>query len=92
MKLFEVGVHLKEHEVCRKFVLCLPGSDASIERAFSCMNYIRSEGKSRFHVDLTQAILAVKSNTDLSCEAFNKNLKINSSDKYHVIIRTSSLK
>jgi hypothetical protein len=64
------------------------------------MNDIRPEGKSRFHVDTTQANLAVKTNTDQSYEEFDETLalnpgvlkKINSSDKYHVIIRTSSLK
>jgi hypothetical protein len=83
-----------------ELLLCLPGSSASIERVFSHMNceYIWSEEKSRFHVDKTQAILAVKTNNGLSCEAFSEELasspevmkKIHSSDKCHVITRTSS--
>jgi hypothetical protein len=78
-----------------ELLLCLPGSNASIERVYSRISYIWSEDKSRFHVDTVQAILAVKMNTDLSCEAFSKKLasnrgvlkKTHSSDKYHGIAR-----
>jgi hypothetical protein len=81
-----------------ELLLCMSGSNASIERVFSRMNYIGSEEKSQFHVDKTQAILEVKTNIDLSCEAFGENpasnrgvlMKIHSSDKYLAIARTSS--
>jgi hypothetical protein len=53
-----VCVHLRENNVphsnTKKIVehlFCLPGSNASIERVFSPMNYFWSEEKSRFHVD-----------------------------------------
>jgi hypothetical protein len=100
-------VHLKENNVSHsnvekvvEFLFCLPGSNASIERVFSRMNYVWSEEKSRFHVNTIQAILAVKTNIDLSCEAFSEKLasnpgvlkKIHSSDMYHAIARTSSSK
>jgi hypothetical protein len=59
-------VHLKENNVPHgntkkvvQLLLCLPGSNASIEGVFSRMNYVWSEEKSRFHVDTMQAILAV---------------------------------
>jgi hypothetical protein len=56
--------------------------------------------RSLFHVYIVQAILAVKTNTDLSREAFSEKLatnpgvlkKIHSSDKYHATARTSSTK
>jgi hypothetical protein len=82
-KLSEVCVHLKENYVphgnMKKGVvlLCLAGSNASIESVFSRMNYIWSERKSLFHVDTIQAILAMKTNTDLSCEAFSEKLASN---------------
>jgi hypothetical protein len=41
-------------------------------KVFSLMNYIWSEEKSGFHVYTVQAILAVKTNTDLSCETLSK--------------------
>jgi hypothetical protein len=90
-------VHLKEnneqHSKMKKvaeLLLCLPGSNASTERVFTCMNYIWPEEKSRFHVDTIQAIIAVKTNINLSCEAFSEKLasnpgvlkKIHSSDKF----------
>jgi hypothetical protein len=97
-------VHLKENKVPHghmkkvvKLLLCLPDSNACIERVFSRINYVWSEEKSRFHVDTIQAILAVKTNTDLSREAFSEKLlsnsavlkKIHPSDKYYVIAMTS---
>jgi hypothetical protein len=100
-------VHLKENNVLHgnkktvaELLLCLPGSNASIERVFSHMNYIWPEEKSRFHVDTIQAILAAKTNTDLSCETFGEKLasnpgvmnKIHSSDIHHAIARASSSK
>jgi hypothetical protein len=76
-------VHLKEnngrHGNIKKVVeliLRLPGSNASIETVFSRMNYIWSE-KPRLHVDTIQAILAVKTNNDLSLEAFTEKLASN---------------
>jgi hypothetical protein len=66
-------VHLKENNVPHgnikkvvELLLCLLGSNASIERVSTRMNYIWSDEKSRVHADTTQAILAVKTNTDLS--------------------------
>jgi hypothetical protein len=71
-------VHLKENNVPHgnmkvvQPLLGLPDSNASIERVFSHMNYISSEEKSRFHVDTTQAMKAMKTNVHLPCEAFSK--------------------
>jgi hypothetical protein len=79
-----------------ELLLCLLGSNASIERVFSHTNYIWSEEKSQFHVATIQATLAVKTYTDLSCATFCEKLssnagvlkKIPSSDKYLAIART----
>jgi hypothetical protein len=51
-------------------------------------------------VNIIQAILAVRTNIDLSCEAVSEKLasnpgvlkQIHSSDKYHAIARASSSK
>jgi hypothetical protein len=90
-KWSEVCVHLKENNVLHgnmkkvvELLLWLPGSNTSSERMLS---------------RLVQAILAVKTNIDLSCEAFSEKrasnpavLKIHSSDNCHAFARTSSLK
>jgi hypothetical protein len=56
------------------------------------MNYIWSEDNSLFHMDMIQVILAVKMSTDLSCEAFSKNLVTDSEVlKYIVEINTMPL-
>jgi hypothetical protein len=55
--------HLKENNMLRgnmkKFVellLCLPGSNAAIEKVFSHIHYIWSQVMSKFHVETIQAI------------------------------------
>jgi hypothetical protein len=61
------------------------------------MKYIWSEEKSQFHTDTIKAILAVKTNTNLSHEAFREKpasnagvlKKIASTDKCLAIARTS---
>jgi hypothetical protein len=72
-KRSEMCVHLKENNVPHgnmknvELLLCLPGSNASIERVHSHINYIWSEEKSRFHVDKINAILAVTTYVNLPC-------------------------
>jgi hypothetical protein len=64
------------------------------------MNYIWSEDKFQLHVHTTQVILALKRNTDLSCEAFREKIASNAgvlkqiqySNKCLVIARTSNSK
>lgn len=71
-------------------VLCLPGSNAPVERVFSLMNDVWTAEKSRFLVETIKAILIVKTNFKLSCLEFvekiskNKNIlrQIHSSEKY----------
>jgi hypothetical protein len=82
-----------------ELLMCLRGSNGATERVALRMNWFRSEEKSRVHSDTTQATLAQKMDTDLSREAFSDKLasnpgvvkKVQSSDKYHVIARLSSL-
>jgi hypothetical protein len=80
-------------------LLYLLGSNASTEKCFP-ISIISGLKRSLFHVDTMQVILAVKMNTDFSCEAFREKLatnpgvlkKIHSSDKFQTIARTSSSK
>lgn len=71
-------------------VMCLPGSNAPVERVFSQMNDIWTDGRNRFTVPSIKAILIVKTNINLPCEKFMELLakdrtiqrKIHSSEKY----------
>ena len=71
-------------------LMCLPGSNAPVERIFSQMNALWTDEKNRFLVETIKSILMIKSNTNLSCDAFAKKLakdkailkKIHGSEKY----------
>ena len=73
-------------------LMCLPGSNASVERIFSLMNALWTDEKNRFLVEAIKAIPMTKSNFNLSCDAFAKKLaknkaipvlkKIHGSEKY----------
>ena len=71
-------------------VMCLPGSNAPVERVFSQMNVIWTDSRNRFTVPSIKAILFVKTNINLPCDKFMEMLakdraiqkKIHSSEKY----------
>lgn len=99
-KWCEALLHMKENNVPHanmkkvvSLVMCLPGSNAFVERVFSCMNYIWSDEKSQLKVETMRAILAVKINMGISCEAFSEKIsanpailkQIHSSDKYTAV-------
>jgi hypothetical protein len=71
-----------------ELTLCLLAAVHPLKQMLTRINYIRSEEKSRFHVDTIQAILAVKTNIDLSYEAIRKNTWIKSWRKYILQINT----
>ena len=70
--------------------MCLPGSNASVERIFSQMNALWTDEKNRLLVETIKAILMAKSNFNLSCDIFAKKLaknkaipkKVHGSQKY----------
>ena len=70
--------------------MCLPGSNAPVERIFSQMNALWTDEKNRFLVETIKSILMIKSIINLSCDAFAKKLakdkailkKIHGSEKY----------
>ena len=57
--------------------MCLPGSNAPLERIFSQMSALWTDEKNRFLVETINAILMTKSNFNLSCNAFAKKLAKN---------------
>lgn len=73
-----------------QLIMCLPGSNAPVERIFSTMNLIWTDQKNRLKVETVKAILSVKTNFNMSCDEFSKKLsenenvlrQIHSSDKY----------
>ncbi|KAL4126194.1 hypothetical protein QTP88_010420 [Uroleucon formosanum] len=73
-----------------EYILCLPGSNAPVERVFSLMNKIWSSEKSQLGVGVLKAILITKGNINKSCQEFHSYIKtkqatlkqICGSDKY----------
>lgn len=78
----KVFSHFKEKEIPRdlmsnliRYILCLPGSIASIERVFSQMNKIWTKEKSQMKIEILKAILVTKTNVDMNCSEFYSFLK-----------------
>lgn len=60
-----------------EFIMCLPGTNASVERIFSNMNLIWTDEKSRMKVETVKAELQVKTNFGMSCNDFKGHLAKN---------------
>jgi len=58
-----------------EYILCLPGSNAPVERVFSLMNKIWSSEKSQLGVGVLKAILIAKGNINKSCNDFHAYIK-----------------
>jgi hypothetical protein len=69
-KCAEKFVSLDNLLILAEFVLCLPGSNASLERIFSLMNIYWNDEKNRASLSLVKAVLIVKTHFDLSCVDF----------------------
>jgi hypothetical protein len=50
--------------------LCLPGSNASVERVFSAMNMIWTSQRSRLCLQTVKSMLAVLTNFPMTCQQF----------------------
>lgn len=50
-----------------EYILCMPGSTASVERVFSGMNKTWTEEKTKLTVETLKAILTVKVNLKMTC-------------------------
>lgn len=78
-----------------EYILCLPGTSASVERIFSAINKTWTSDKTRLEVETLKAILIVKCNLKYPCVDFFKYLKtkpalirqIASNDKYKTSIK-----
>jgi len=73
-----------------EFSLCLPGTNASVERCFSIMNDVWSSEKMQLSVETLKAVATLKNNACICCREFYNKLrnnpsvltKIHSSQKY----------
>jgi hypothetical protein len=53
-----------------EFILCLPGSTASVEKIFSITNSMWCTEKSRLSVESMRAMLIVRQNCNMECDKF----------------------
>ena len=82
-----------------EYILCLPGTTASVERVFSAMTKSWTEDKTRLQVETLKAILMVKCNLSYSCTEFYQFLltqpellrKIAGKDKYKIETKTGEI-
>lgn len=58
-----------------EYILCLPGTTASVERTFSSINKLWSEEKSQLAVETLEAMVVVKYNFDYTCLQFYEYIK-----------------
>lgn len=65
----------KEIAMLVEYILCLPGTTASVERVFSAMTKSWTAEKTRLQIETLKAILTVKCNLQYSCIEFYKFLK-----------------
>lgn len=73
-----------------EYILCLPGTTATVERLFSNVNDIWTEDKTRLYIETLKAVLCVKNNINYKCVDFHKFLlsqpellrQISGKDKY----------
>lgn len=80
----------KEMATIIEYILCLPGTSASVERIFSVVNKTWTSEKTRLEIETLKAILVVKCNMKYPCVDFYKYLmtkpqlirQISSNDKY----------
>lgn len=97
----EIFLHFRNHNVpfdeistVVEYILCLPGTNATVERIFSTANKSWTREKSQLHISVLKSILFVKYNIELSCIEMFKLLqsrddllkKIASKEKYGDIV------
>lgn len=81
-----------------EFILCLPGTSASVERVFSSIKNTWKTESSQLKMETLESILFVKNNMDLSCMDFYHFLKtqpqllrqIGSQEKYNLKVSNAS--
>lgn len=93
----EIFLHFKDNNIPYKNLLflverllCLPGTNAPVERLFSVMNKIWTSEKNQLQISTLKAMLTVNMNFDCNCKQFYEKLltnekilnAIHSSEKY----------
>lgn len=69
--------HIAFNNTCKliEFALCLPGTNAPVERIFSLVNNMWTSDKTQLSVSTLQASIAVKFNFEMNCLEFHDFLK-----------------
>lgn len=65
----------KEMAAIVEYILCLPGSTASVERVFAAMNKTWTDEKSNLYIETLKSILTVKVNLKMTCLEFYDYIK-----------------
>lgn len=76
--MFKNHCKYDELSVMIEYVLCLPGTNSSVERLFSSVNVTWTDSKTRLTIETLKAILFVKCNSREDCVAFYRYLQSNS--------------
>lgn len=83
-KWIEIFKAFSENDVSYKNVgklveygLCLPGTNAATERAFTFMNSMWTNDKTQLHVETLKCMLITKYNFNLTCTEFYENIQKN---------------
>lgn len=82
----------EQFSILIEYILCLPGTNAAVERVFSLMNKLWTAEKTQLQVSVLKAMLVTKVNIKKTCQEFYSYLKskpnilreICSSDKYKI--------
>ena len=80
--LSELEINTTDLRKLSAVLMCLPGSNAPVEKNFSQMNALWTDQKNRFLIETIKATLTTKSNFNLSCDAFAKKLAKNKAIQY----------
>lgn len=62
-------------QIIIEYILCLPGTNAPVERVFSLMNKLWTQEKTQLQVSVLKAMLIIKVNVRKSCQEFYTYLK-----------------
>ncbi len=71
-------IAFKNLQMIAEIVMCLPGTNASVERVFSLSNDFWSSEKASLSVEGLAAVLKVKCNMECSCQEIGELLESNS--------------
>lgn len=81
LRVFEIArtssVDLKNLQKIVEFVLCIPGTSATVERTFSLMKHMWTPDRGRMRVSVVAGLLNIKINSNNNCSSFYDKIKTN---------------